>query len=104
MYTRFIGSETVMYSPRYAIAPGLCVKDGTLGMLLRTAYENRLENRLTTQTTSEAPWIRTIQVCRYYRRAQHEVRAVDEVTLSIPKGDCSFTRILRLGEFSSNRH
>jgi len=42
---------------------------------------------LTTQITSEAPWIRTIQVCRYYRRAQHEVRAVDEVTLSIPKGD-----------------
>ena len=32
-------------------------------------------------------WIRTSQLCRYYRRAEHEVRAVDGVTLDIERGD-----------------
>lgn len=46
-----------------------------------------------TQTTdSPAPkardgWIRTIDLCRYYQRGRHEVRAVDQVNLSIGRGE-----------------
>ncbi len=32
-------------------------------------------------------WIRTHRLCRYYKRARHEVRAVDNVDLAIAKGD-----------------
>jgi putative ABC transport system ATP-binding protein len=32
-------------------------------------------------------WIRTHRLCRYYQRARHEVRAVDNVDLSIARGD-----------------
>ena len=32
-------------------------------------------------------WIRTTDLCRYYKRVRHEVRAVDRVTLSIEKGE-----------------
>jgi putative ABC transport system ATP-binding protein len=32
-------------------------------------------------------WIQTTDLCRYYKRARHEVRAVDGVTLSIEKGE-----------------
>jgi putative ABC transport system ATP-binding protein len=36
---------------------------------------------------SNETWIRTSALCRYYRRARHEVRAVDDVGLSIGKGE-----------------
>jgi putative ABC transport system ATP-binding protein len=32
-------------------------------------------------------WIRTHRLCRYYKRARHEVRAVDDVDLSIARGN-----------------
>jgi putative ABC transport system ATP-binding protein len=32
-------------------------------------------------------WIRTHGLCRYYKRARHEVRALDNVDLSIKRGD-----------------
>lgn len=32
-------------------------------------------------------WIQTTDLCRYYKRAHHEVRAVDGVTVSIEKGE-----------------
>lgn len=32
-------------------------------------------------------WIRTRELCRYYKRARHEVRALDNVDLSIKRGD-----------------
>ena len=32
-------------------------------------------------------WIRTTDLCRYYKRIRHEVRAVDRVSLSIEKGE-----------------
>jgi len=33
------------------------------------------------------PLIRTHELCRYFRRGQHEVRAIDQVTLSVAKGE-----------------
>jgi putative ABC transport system ATP-binding protein len=39
-----------------------------------------------------ATWLETTQLCRYYRRGPHEVRAVDKVDLSIPRGE--FVRIV----------
>ncbi|MEW5701551.1 MAG: ABC transporter ATP-binding protein [Candidatus Zixiibacteriota bacterium] len=33
------------------------------------------------------PLIRTRELCRYYRRGPQEIRAVDRVTLDIPRGD-----------------
>lgn len=38
-------------------------------------------------TTVNAPWMQTIDLCRYYRRATHEVRAVDRVTIDFERGD-----------------
>jgi len=32
-------------------------------------------------------WIETFDLCRYYRRGSHEVRAVDNVALPVQKGD-----------------
>ena len=32
-------------------------------------------------------WMRTADLCRYYKRGHHEVRAVDRVTLDIDRGD-----------------
>ena len=37
--------------------------------------------------TIHNPWIRTDALCRYYRRAGHEVRAVDRVTLDVARGE-----------------
>ena len=34
-----------------------------------------------------SPWIQTTDLCRYYQRARHEVRAVDRVSVSIDKGE-----------------
>ncbi len=36
---------------------------------------------------AEGYWIRALDLCRYYRRAHYEVRALDGVTLGIGKGD-----------------
>ena len=32
-------------------------------------------------------WLKTLDLCRYYRRASHEVRAVDRVSISIERGE-----------------
>jgi len=32
-------------------------------------------------------WIRTVDLCRYYSRGRHEVRAVDGVSLSVERGE-----------------
>lgn len=32
-------------------------------------------------------WIKTIALCRYYTRGRHEVKAVDQVSLSLQKGE-----------------
>lgn len=36
---------------------------------------------------TENRWLRTVEVCKYYRRGPHEVRAVDGVSLGIDRGD-----------------
>jgi putative ABC transport system ATP-binding protein len=33
------------------------------------------------------PYIRTDQLCRYYRRGPHEVKALDQVTISVHRGE-----------------
>ena len=33
------------------------------------------------------PFIRTLDLCRFYRRGEHEVRALDQVSLSIARGE-----------------
>jgi putative ABC transport system ATP-binding protein len=35
----------------------------------------------------DTSFIRTLDLCRYYRRGEHEVRALDKVSLSIAKGE-----------------
>ncbi len=32
-------------------------------------------------------WLKTVELCRYYRRGPHEVRAVDSVDLSVNRGE-----------------
>jgi putative ABC transport system ATP-binding protein len=36
---------------------------------------------------SETAWMQTFDLCRYYRRGPQEVRAVDEVTLAVERGE-----------------
>jgi len=44
----------------------------------RTGHDN--------QTRDEA-WIRTVDLCRYYRRGPHEIKAVDKVSLTVGRGE-----------------
>jgi putative ABC transport system ATP-binding protein len=36
---------------------------------------------------SAAPFLNTLDLCRHYRRGQYTVRALDGVTISVPRGD-----------------
>ena len=39
-----------------------------------------------------SPWMQTVDLCRYYQRGTHEVRAVDRVTVGFERGE--FTAVV----------
>ena len=44
-------------------------------------------SKLATSELMSDFWLKTSDLCRYYRRGQYEVRAVDRVNLTLPKGE-----------------